>query len=622
MVQWHFSQWKKKSWSHASLDAKLVRSAGRFCLPNMRQWKYLPRLLSLKEKIIALALAGLFIANGIFLGSIGFRSVTAVNPAEGGSYTEGLVGAPQYINPLFLQNNDADRDLSNLMYSSLIRYDEHRKAIGDLAESYEVSPDGTVYTFRLRQGVVWHDGKPFSANDVVATFSKVQDPGLKSPLYVSFKDIKIEKKDDRTVVFTLSKAFAPFLDLMTVGILPEHIWKDIPNEQIPFAAYNLKPIGTGPWSFKTLQKEQDGTLVSYTVVRNEVYYATVPLLDKITFKFYPDTDAALQALKNRNVQGISFLPRDLRDRLKKDGDLAYYTFHLPQYTALFFNPEKHKSLASKKVRQALGYAIDKERIVTQVFGGEGSVIAGPILAGFAGYDESLKPYPFDLAKAAQILSESGWKKNDSGQWYQELSGKQPKSVTSVYRGRKITRTVYETVVKPSAPLSITLVTADQEDLVKTTRIIEENWKALGIIVDVQVNDPSRIKEEIIDPRAYDVFVYGEIIGSDPDLYPFWHSSQMRAPGLNLAAFSNKAADTLLEDARTTSDGAKRPEMYKKFQQILAEEQPAIFLVNPSYNYVVQKKIQGISDNKYIVYPSDRFVDAAQWYVRIHRSWKK
>ncbi len=621
MVQWHFSQWKKKSWSHASLDAKLVRSAGRFCLPTLRQWAYLPRLLSTKEKIIALALIGCFVASSAFLGIVGLRSVTATHPARGGAYTEGLVGSPQYINPLFLQNNDVDRDLSSLLYSSLIRYDEHRKAVGDLAEGYDVSDDGKIYTIHLRQGVVWHDGQPFGADDVVATFTKAQDPGLKSPLYVSFKDIKIEKKDDRTVTFTLPKAFAPFLDLMTVGILPQHIWQGIPNEQISFAAYNLKPVGTGPWKFKTLQKEQDGTIVSYTIVRNESYYGSIPLLDKITFKLYPDTDAATQALKNRNVQGISFLPRHLRDRLKKDGDLSYYSFHLPQYTAVFFNPDKQKDLASKKVRQALGYAIDKERIVSQVLGGEGAVVAGPILPGFAGYDESLKPYAFDLAKAAQILTEGGWKKNESGQWYQELSGKVPKSVTSVYRGRKIVRTVYETIVKPSAPLSITLVTADQEDLVKTTRIIEENWKALGISVDVQVNDPSRIKEEVIDPRAYDAFVYGEIIGSDPDLYPFWHSSQARAPGLNLAGFSNKTADALLEDARTTSDSAKRAEMYKKFQKILAEEQPALFLVNPSYNYVVQKKVKGISDNKYIVYPSDRFTDAAQWHVNVVRSWK-
>ena len=621
MVQWHFSQWKKKSWSHASLDAKLVRSAGRFGMPTLRQWAYLPRLLSIKEKIIALALISCFVASSAFLGIVGLRSVTVMHSAKGGTYTEGLVGSPHYINPLFLQNNDVDRDLSSLMYSSLLRYDEHRKAVGDLAAGYDVSDDGKIYTFHLRQGVVWHDGQPFSADDVVATVNRVQDPGLKSPLYVSFKDIKIEKKDDRTVTFTLPKAFAPFLDLMTVGILPQHIWQGIPNEQFSFAAYNLKPVGTGPWKFKTLQKEQDGTIVSYTIVRNDAYYGSVPLLDKITFKLYPDTDAATQALKNRNVQGISFLPRHLRDRLKKDGDLSYYSFHLPQYTAVFFNPDKQKDLASKKVRQALGYAIDKERIVSQVFGGEGSVVAGPILPGFAGYDESLKPNAFDLAKAAEILTEGGWKKNESGQWYQELSSKVPKSVASVYRGRKIVRTVYETVVKPSTPLSITLVTADQEDLVKTTRIIEENWKALGISVDVQMNDPSRIKEEVIDPRAYDAFVYGEIIGSDPDLYPFWHSSQGRAPGLNLAGFSNKTADTLLEDARTTSDGAKRAEMYKKFQKILAEEQPALFLVNPSYNYVVQKKVRGISDNKYIVYPSDRFTDAAQWHVNVVRSWK-
>lgn len=622
MAQWFLSQWKKKKWSHASLDAKLVRSVTKFSLPSAKQWKYLPRLLSVGERRVAAFLVVCMAVSAGFIMWSAYITGTSVSAAPGGTYTEGLVGSPQYINPLFLQNNDVDRDLSSLVYSSLIKYNERREPVGDLADHYEVSTDGKTYTFALRSDVLWHDGEKFNADDVVFTFSKIQDPAFKSPLYVSFKDVKIEKKDDQTIVFTLSKPFAPFLDSLTVGIVPNHIWKDISNEQTLLAAYNLKPIGTGPWKFKTFQKEKDGTIVSYTLDGNESYYGAKPLLEKMTFKFYPDTDAVVQALKNRNVQGISFLPRELRDRLKKDSDLSYYNFHLPQYTALFYNPDKKKELASKPVRQALALAIDKDRIVSQVLGGEGSVIAGPILSGFIGYDESLKAVPFDLEKAAELLTKDGWKKNESGAWYQERTVKERKTVTATNaRGRKISKVVTQSSVKASQPLALTIVTADQDELVKTARIIEEDWKALGIIVDVQISDPGQIKKEVIDPRIYDVFVYGEIIGSDPDLYPFWHSSQARAPGLNLASFSNSTTDKLLEDARITADPQKRSEMYKKFQKILAEEQPAVFLVNPSYNYVVEKKVKGIGDNKYIVYPSDRFIDASSWHVNVNRKWK-
>ncbi len=621
MAQWFFSQWKKKTWSHASLDAKLVRSVMKFSLPNIQQWKYLPRLLSVVEKRIVINLALCMMVSASVLVWVSYAKGTYVIPASGGAYTEGLVGSPHYINPLFLQNNDVDRDLSSLLYSSLIRYDQHREPVGDLADHYDVSADGKIYTFVLRSGVRWHDGESFSADDVLYTFGKIQDPSLKSPLYVSFKDVKIEKKDERTITFTLAKPFAPFLDLMTVGILPGHIWKDIPNEQIPLAAYNLKPIGTGPWKFKTLQKEKDGSIISYTVGTNESYYGDVPLMEKMTFKFYSDTDTAVQALKNRNVQGISFLPRELRDRLKKDSELAYYNFHLPQYTVLFYNPDKKQDLASKHVRQALAHAIDKDRIVSSVLGGEGSVIGGPILPGFIGYDDSLKSPSFDLSQAAKILTDNGWKKNESGAWYQEKTVKERKTVTTIgKRGNKISKVVTQSVVKASQPLSLTIVTADQDELVKTARIVEEGWKALGVIVDVQITDPATIKQEVIDPRAYEVFVYGEIIGSDPDLYPFWHSSQVRAPGLNLAGYVNTTTDKLLEEARITTDKQKRSDMYKKFQKILVEETPAVFLVNPSYNYVVEKKVKGITDNKYIVYPSDRFVDASQWHVNEQRLW--
>lgn len=622
MAQWFSSQWKKRKWSHTSLDARLVRSVTTFKLPSAKQWKYLPRLLSVSEKRIALALVLIAAVSGSILAGMLYTATTHETTQKGGSYTEGLVGSPQYINPLFLQNNDADRDLSALIYSSLIRYNERREPVGDLADHYTVSADGKTYTFALRQGIVWHDEEAFSADDVLFTFGKIQDPTLKSPLYISFKDVKVEKKDNQTIAFILQKPFAPFLDLMTVGILPQHIWKDIPNEQIPLAAYNIKPIGTGPWKFQTLQKEKDGSIISYTLVRNESYYGNVPLLDKMTFKFYPDTDAAVQGLKNRNVQGISFLPRMLRDRLKKDSDLSYYNFHLPQYTALFFNQDKKKELASLGVRKALSFAIDKDRIVREVLGGEGSVIASPILSGFIGYDASLKPEAFDLSKAAKLLIDAGWKKNENGQWYQEKTVKERTLVTTTNaRGKKISKTVVQSSIKASPPLSITIVTADQEELVKTAHSIEEGWKSLGIITDVQLSDPERIKQEVIDPRAYDVFVYGEIIGSDPDLYPFWHSSQARAPGLNLAGFSNASADKLLENARIETDQQKRSEMYKSFQKILVDAQPAVFLVNPSYNYVVEKKIKGISDGKYIVYPSDRFVDASNWHVKVKREWR-
>lgn len=588
----------KKVRSHADLDSQLVRSMmkSKQFFPGFRQWKYLNRLLTRTERILLRISLVIATVSVFFLAWAYYQNSTTVIAADGGSYTEGLVGSPQFINPILIQNNDVDRDLTRLIYSGLMMYDATRSIVPDLAESYEISEDQKTYTFHLRSGVRWHDGTPFGADDVLFTIESIQNPAWKSPLYVSFKDVKVEKVDDFTVRLTLPKSFAPFLDLMTIGILPKNVWGTIPPEQAPLALFNLKSIGTGAWKFKSLQKDRDGAVISYAVARNETYYGKSPYLEKMTFKLYPDADSAVQALKNRSVEGISALPRGLRDRLVKDADLKYYTFHVPQYTAIFFNPGKNKALASKEVRQALAYAVNRDRIISEVLGGEGSIVNSPLLPGFLGYDEYAPSYGYDIVKAESMLTKAGWKKNDASLWVSSVSSKDP--------------------------LAITLVTAQQGELVKTAESIREDWRSFGITVDLQIVDPDRIKQEVIDPRAYDAFVYGEIIGSDPDPYPFWHSSQVRAPGLNLAQFSHEAADKLLEEARSIAQNAVRAEKYKAFQVILTEQEPAIFLYSPYYNYVVMKKIKGITDGKNIVYPSDRFVDSSFWHDKVTRAFGK
>jgi len=550
--------------------------------------------------------------NVLFLGWKAYEAHTVLVPRNGGNYVEALVGAPQTINPLFLQNNDADRDLVSLVYSGLSTYDSERNIVDDLAVRHEISQDGKTYTFFLRGDVTWHDGKPMNANDVLFTISRIQDPLTKSPLYYSFRDIRIEKVDDKTIKFILPSPFAPFLDLTTIQILPEHLWKDISPENIQRAALNLKPVGTGRWAFKSFQKDSDGTIRSYTLVRNSEYYGQKAFLDKLVFKFYPDGDSAIQALKNRNVQGVSFLPRELRDRLKQDKDLKYYIFNLPQYTAIFFNQLNNPELSSKAVRQALAYAINKDRIVKEVLAGEGSVIHAPILPGFLGYNEYIRQYSFDLVKAADLLQTAGWKKNDKGFWSKPLK-------TGVSSKKKEKNTQGE---QPEKILEVSLVTVNDSEHSKAADIIKEGWTALGVSVDVRLVDPSHIKNDSIDSREYQALLYGEIIGSDPDLYPFWHSSQGRAPGLNLAVFSSPDADKLLEEGRQITDEGKRAERYRKFQEIIAEDVPAIFLYDPSYNYVVNSTIKGIRDRKEIVFPSDRFIDSGSWYLKSKRVWKK
>ncbi|MDP2656006.1 MAG: ABC transporter substrate-binding protein [bacterium] len=624
-MRYHSPQaWRTRSGdAHKKIEKKLVYStvAGKK-IPNLKQFKYIGRVLPPLQMWLLRGVVILLVANVFFLSWKYYETHTVAVAKDGGGYTEGLVGSPQYINPLFLQSNDVDRDIAKLVYSGLTKYDDNRTVMPDLAERYELSSDSKTYTFYLRHDVQWHDGEPFTADDVAFTISRIQDPATKSPLYLSFRDVKINKVDDYTIQLGLPKPYAPFLNLTTIGVLPQHVWADVASENFSNVPQNTKPIGTGAWKFKTLQKGGSGDIRSYIVEKNDTYYGSKPYLNAVTFKFYPDIDSAVQALKNRKVDGISFLPRDLRANLEKETDLAYYTFNLPQYTSIFFNQTANADLKTKAIRQALALSIDKDRIVREVLNGEGEVISAPILKGFLGYNDGVKTYPFDLTKAMDLLSAAGWKKNDEGKWYQEEKVTVTPTTEEIAAAQRDKKEVpKERVEIQQHLLHIVLVTVNQQESAKAAQIVKEGWDASGVDVEVRLVDPSRVKSDIIDSRDYDAFLYGEIIGSDPDLYPFWHSSQSRPPGLNLAVFNNPTADKLLVDARQISDPDKRAEMYIKFQDILAEEAPAVFLYNPNYNYVVSKKVQGIADEKHIVDPSDRFNDIPSWHVKTRRIWK-
>ncbi len=604
MKYFSFLFWKKNNQSHTALDRKIVADLSPFRMPNLAQLKYFPRILSKTEYTIVKILFLVLLVNVVFLSWQWYLWSTDVVPQRGGKYEESLIGSPQYINPILLQNNDIDRDLSRLVYSGLMRYDVNRHIVPDLAERYELSPDEKTYTFHLRKNVRWHDEKPFTADDVLFTISEIQNTSIKSPLAASFKDVAVQKIDDGTLSFSIKKPFAPFLDLMTTQIIPKHLWDQIAPEGFSLAALNLRPVGTGAWKFKSLKKEGDGTIHAYTLGRNDDYYAEKPYLDTLIFKLYPDGESAIQALKNRNVDGVSFLPHELRERLIKDTGLRYYTFSLPQYTALFLNKGNNSDLASKAVRQALAYGVDKEKIVSGVLAGEGAVVDSPILPGFLGYNEQGKKYLYDIQKARELLHAEGWQEDERGIMMHTEKG------------------AVKGAVAKKRELHIVITTVNKQESIAMATSISEGWKSIGISSEIQSVDPSRVKDDIIDPRSYQVFLYGAMIGSDPDVYPYWHSSQVHAPGLNLSLFANAEVDKLLEEGRTLSDPAGRAERYKKFGDIITEEVPALFLVSPSYNYVMTKNMKGITDKKQIIYPSDRFVDISAWHIKTKREWKK
>lgn len=587
------------------MDQRLVFGLRGRKMPSLKQFKYLFHLLNRTERLALLIFSAIFLLSGGFLGAKTYFDHRVFVPAYGGEYFEALIGSPRNVSPIYAYANPVDADIVRLVFSGLLRYDGRGSIVPDIADSYALSPDLKTYTFKLRQDVRFQDGSPLTADDVVFTFSIIQDESWKSPLSASLAGIKIEKLGDYEVSFVLDEPFMPFLEVLTTGILPKHLWEGIRPSSGRLAEINLKPVGSGPFKFSSFVRSKDGAFRSYSLERNDQFYGRKPYLDRVVFHFYQSYEEAADALKSHTVSGVVYFSKggqqgtsgkgeagELGD-LDKNPEVEYYKLKLPQYNALFFNVRNNDILADQKVRKAIALSLDKEKIWSEATGKEGSVLNAPIPEGFLGYEPQVKTIPFDPVAGAELLESAGWKMKTS---------------TSTVRSKK------------DANLSFRLLTLDRAEYLKAGSVIVDNLKNVGIEVDLQAVSSSELQRDIIRPRNYDALLYGEVLGLDPDLYPFWHSSQADEPGLNLSGFLNREADKLLEDARKLGSAEERSVRYRAFQAILADELPAIFLYTPNYIYPQRKTIKGF-DVSVLSVASDRFANITDWYTKTKRSFR-
>lgn len=510
----------------------------------------------------------------------------------GGEYIEGIIGQPLHINPVLSQSNNADEDLVRAIYSSLLRYDKAGNLEPDLAESYEVSEDKTLYTFRLRKDVLWHDGQPLTAADVLFTINLLEDPAYKSPLRVNWQGIEADMEDEYTLTFKIKTPYVGFPHNITFGILPKHIWESVSPESFPLTELNLKPIGSGPYKYSTLQKDSKGNIISYKLVSNPSYYMKKPYISKLTFHFYPDDESIFNAYNTKEIMGIhNIAPQKIGD-IKVEQSTMVHKFSIPRYFAVFINQTKSFALSHDEIRKSLAYATDRKEIINQVLSGNGTPVHSPFFKNMIGYTGDAATYEFNLEKANQILDENGWNRGDDG-----------------YRA------------KNEKALEFTLITTDWPELVKTADILKTQWEKTGIKVTVSSHSIADIQQNYIRPREYEALLFGQVLGSDPDPYSFWHSTQKKDPGLNLALFGDNDTDKLIDDGRAEFDAEKRSEIYKEFQQKLYDEIPAIFLYSPDYIYPVTKKVRGMEANT-LISPAQRFYNINNWHVKTKRVWKK
>lgn len=566
-------------------------------VPFSKKIAILPKILTQKEFRVIKILTLIIIVSGSMIGINWYRNASKILPAIGGEYIEGVVGTPKLINPILAQANEVDQDLSRLIFSGLLKQ-KGNTLIPDLAESYSVSTDNLTYTFILRKNALWHDGTPFNTQDVIFTVRAIQNPEYKSLLYNTFSGVRISQIDDYAISFTLSQPFAPFPSLLTFGILPQHIFENIPPATAHLADFNIKnPVGTGPFQIKSLTKDSRGVIKGYTLAKNSNFYSQPPFIGQVTFKFYPDIQSAIEALNNKNIDGISNVANKYHD-LITEKNAVFLSFSLPQYTAIFLNGKSNKALGSIAIKKALTFALNRNDIVRKVLNSQGEVIYGPILPGSIGYNPELEENIYDPKKAETLLQEDGWKKtNDPDQ-----------NKPALWR-------------KENEILTINLTTIDNPQTRAAASLVAQYWQDIGIAVKLTIISKEQLLDDVLKTRNYDALLFGNDLGNDPDPYAFWHSSQRDYPGVNLSLYRNEKVDALLEEARKISDPGERAKKYIEFQEILAKDIPAIFLYNPTYPYVINKKIKGISITR-IITPADRFNEIEKWYIKTKRTLTK
>jgi peptide/nickel transport system substrate-binding protein len=561
---------------------KSIRHLRRSQIPQVLENFSRKEIYSLIATVLAVILSGGFLVIHAF-------SDQGPGPHYGGELVEGLVGQPQFINPVLALNSNVDTDISRVIYAQLLKFDAAGNLAPDLAESLPtVAEDQRTYTLKIKPNLKWSDGKPLNADDVVFTIQTIQAADFESPLRPNWSRVKVEKIDDLTLTFQLREVSVSFMNNFAVGILPKHVWQGLTPRNFRLSDINLKPIGSGPYSVREIKKTSDGTIKSITLQANQNYHEGEPYISNLTFRFYNDYEGLINAYQGKEIQSLGYVPFDKNAFLNENEKMSQYRVSLPQYQAVFFNLSKNSVLSDKAVRQALWLVTDRSTIINDVYNGNAAPSFGPILPGSLGYNENIeKSVHKSLDEAIGLLEKSGWMIDPATNLRVHSTSKKNLEFNLTLSGNLVLN-------------------------VKTAQILETQWEQLGAKVNLVVVGPNELESQYIRPRSFEALLFSENVGADPDPFPFWHGTQAHDPGLNLSGFVNAEADRLLTEARQTADATVREKNYRRFQEIINGELPAIFIARSLYIYNVPKKVSGINLED-IVSPAERFLDINHWY---------
>lgn len=510
-------------------------------------------------------------------------------PISGGIYSEALVGEFQRLNPFLDRFNQPDQDIDRLLFSGLVKFDNSGMAQPDLAETWGISQDGSLYNFTLRPGIYWHDGQPITTSDIAFTVEllKSENALIPSDLREFWSEITLNVLTDNQIQFALPESFSPFLDYLSFGILPEHLLGGLELDGIIDHPFNLAPIGSGPYKFDRILIT-DNKISGVVLKANAMYYGGKPYLEEIVFKYYPTVIDAWAAYQGGDVEGLSAISTDILDNVLADPNLNLYSAPEPIVTMIFLNLDNQgvTFLQSPDFRKALLVAINRQSIINKVYSGQAVIVDSPILPGNWAYYPDLTKMEYSPEFAQQELRKLGYTIGEDG----------------------------VTLISPDgSAIKIELLCPDTEIHQRIAEQVIKDWIVLGIQVDLIIK-PYDMAIADLESRDYQVALIDiDLSGSpDPDPYPFWAQSQIQG-GQNYSQWDNRTASEYLEQARISLVSSDRERLYRNFQVIFQQELPSLPLISPIFNYAVTSKIKGISLGPFYN-KSDRFYSISSWYI--------
>jgi len=565
----------------------------------MEKVKAFLKSFSEKEKIV-LKSASFFLALGILIFLLSYYfSHTSVKPAVGGSFSEGVVGKISSLNPVLVGPEDPAWNIIELVYSGILKPKKSGGFECDLCEKIEKSEDLRKWRIYLKKDVFWQDGEPLDSEDVLFTLEKILDEKVKSPFYWNWEGVMVKCLDSYTIEFYLKEPY-PFFEetLSLLKVIPKHIWSKIKPENYYLSEYNLLPIGSGPYMVESYQKTKEGEIVGFVLKRNPNYFGKKPYLEEIEFKLYPDFEKAIKALKEGKIESLGDLsPFDFKKKFYQKRKIE---IKVPRFFLVFLNSEVNPIFKEKKVREALFFATDKKEIVKVLSLKEENSCNLPFFEGMEGYFKEFQKDFFDLEKAKNLLKEAGFEdKDQDGILEKEIEEEKEKKILK---------------------LEFELILPQSEILFEVANLLKNNWEKAGFKVHLKPLESEALSEEIFE-RNFEALLFGQMLTLKPDLFSFWHSSQIFDPGQNISLFEDEEIDEALEKIRNSINQEEREKWYFEFQKRFLEKTPAIYLFYYPYFWIVPEKIKGI-EVKTLNFPFERFAFVNEWYEKTIREKRK